>query len=100
MTDDYWIHGGGINDIFKTIKYGYPDKGMKSWKDDYSPSQMSQVASYIKSLHGTNPPNPKAPQGTLYNGETSSPAAAKDSTSAAAKDSASKVSDSTKRLTL
>jgi cytochrome c oxidase cbb3-type subunit III len=66
LTDDYWLHGGSINDVFKTIKYGYPEKGMKSWKDDYSPSQLAQVASYVKSLHGSNPPNPKAPQGILF----------------------------------
>ena len=66
LTDDYWLHGGSIKDVFKTLKYGWPDKGMKSWKDDYSPVQLAALASYVKSLHGTNPPNPKAPQGTLY----------------------------------
>lgn len=66
LTDDYWIHGGKINDIFKTIKYGVTEKGMRSWKDDLSPVQMAQLSSYIKSLKGTNPPNAKAPQGDLY----------------------------------
>lgn len=66
LTDDYWLHGGSVSDVFKTIKYGYPEKGMKSWKDDFSPVQIAQVVSYIKSLRGTNPPNGKAPQGTLY----------------------------------
>jgi cytochrome c oxidase cbb3-type subunit 3 len=66
LTDEYWLHGGSINDIFKTIKYGYPDKGMQSWQTTYSPVQMQQLASYIKSLKGTNPPNAKAPQGDLY----------------------------------
>jgi len=66
LTDDYWLHGGNIRDVFKTIKYGVPDKGMKSWKDDFGPRQIAQVASYIKSLHGTNPPNGKAPQGNVY----------------------------------
>jgi cytochrome c oxidase cbb3-type subunit 3 len=66
LTDDYWLHGGSIKDIFKTIKYGYQEKGMKSWKDDFSPVQIQQVASYVKSLHGTKPANPKAPQGELY----------------------------------
>jgi cytochrome c oxidase cbb3-type subunit 3 len=65
LTDNYWLHGGSIQEVFKTIKYGWPDKGMKSWKDDYSPAQIAQIASYVKSLVGTNPPNPKAPQGTL-----------------------------------
>lgn len=65
LTDSYWLHGGSIQEVFKTIKYGWPDKGMKSWKDDFSPSQIAQIASYVKSLAGTNPPNGKAPQGTL-----------------------------------
>jgi cytochrome c oxidase cbb3-type subunit 3 len=69
LTDDYWLHGGGVKDIFKTIKYGVPEKGMKSWKDDYSPGQIAQLASYIKSIKGTNPPNGKAPQGPLYTEE-------------------------------
>ena len=39
---------------------------MKSWKDDFSPEQIAQLASYVKSLKGTNPPNAKAKQGDLY----------------------------------
>ena len=66
LTDEYWIHGGSIKDIFKTIKYGFPDKGMQSWQTTYSPVEMQQLSSYIRSLRGTNPPNPKAPQGDLY----------------------------------
>jgi len=75
LTDDYWIHSGGIKDIFKTIKYGWPEKGMKSWKDDYSPVQIAQLASYVKSLKGTNPPNPKEKQGELYQENAAAPAA-------------------------
>lgn len=66
LTDDYWLHGGSIKDVFKTIKYGWPEKGMRSWKDDLSPVQIAQVSSYIKSIHGSNPPNAKAQQGELY----------------------------------
>lgn len=66
LTDDYWLNGGSIKDIFKTIKYGRPEKGMKSWQDDYSPVQIAQLASFIKSLHGTNPANGKDKQGDLY----------------------------------
>jgi cytochrome c oxidase cbb3-type subunit 3 len=66
LTDDYWINGGSISDIFKVIKYGRPEKGMKSWQDDYSPVQIAQLSSFIKSLHGTKPPNPKEQQGELY----------------------------------
>ncbi len=66
LTDDYWIHGGSIQDLFKTLKYGWVEKGMKAWKEDLSPMQIAQVASYIRTLKGTNPPNPKAQQGDLY----------------------------------
>ncbi len=63
LTDDYWLHGGKINDIFKTIKYGVPAKGMPTWEKLLSPKQIADVANYIKSLHGTNPAGPKEPQG-------------------------------------
>lgn len=66
FTDEYWIHGGNIKDVFKTVKYGVPSKGMIAWQGQLNPVQMQQVSSYIKTLKGTNPPNPKAPQGTLY----------------------------------
>lgn len=66
LTDDYWLHGGGIKDIFKSIKYGWQEKGMKSWKDDFSPKKIQQLASYVRSLHGTHPATPKDKQGELY----------------------------------
>jgi len=69
LTDQYWIHGGSIGDLFKIIRVGNPSKGMISWKDQLTPVQMQQVASFILSLQGTNPPNPKAPEGELYNPE-------------------------------
>lgn len=72
LTDDYWIHGGDIKSIFKTIKYGVAEKGMKSWKDDYSPSQMAQLASYIKSLKGTKPAVAKEPQGVIFQEQAAS----------------------------
>ncbi|WP_443943577.1 cbb3-type cytochrome c oxidase N-terminal domain-containing protein [Pedobacter sp. AW1-32] len=66
LTDDYWLHGGGINNVFKTIKYGVPAKGMVSWEKTLSPKQIAAVANYILSLHGTNPAGAKAPQGDKY----------------------------------
>lgn len=66
LTDDYWLHKGGIRDVFYSIKYGWPDKGMKSWKDDFSPMQIAQLASYVKSIEGTNPPNAKEKEGEPY----------------------------------
>ncbi|MFK8164036.1 MAG: cbb3-type cytochrome c oxidase N-terminal domain-containing protein [Lewinella sp.] len=66
MTDEYWLHGGSISDVFKTIKQGVPEKGMIAWKNDLRPRDMQEVASFIKSLAGTNPPNPKEAQGEIY----------------------------------
>lgn len=66
LTDDYWIHGGGISDVFSTIKYGVPEKGMISWQSKIKPGDMQNVASYILTLVGTDPANPKEPQGELY----------------------------------
>ena len=66
LTDDYWIHGGGIKNVYATIKNGVPSKGMITWKTQLNPRQIQEVASFVLSLRGTNPPNPKAPEGVLY----------------------------------
>lgn len=65
MTDKYWIHGNDIASIFKVIKYGVIEKGMQSWQEMLSPTQIAQVANYIKTLEGTNVPGGKEPQGIL-----------------------------------
>lgn len=66
FTDDYWIHGGTIKDIFRTTKNGVIEKGMTPWRDILPPLQTAQVASYIKTLRATDPPNQKDPEGELY----------------------------------
>lgn len=66
LTDEFWLHGGSINDIFKTIKYGVPEKGMVSWEKSMSAADISAVSNFIVSIKGTNPPNAKAPQGEKY----------------------------------
>lgn len=66
MTDEFWINGGGIKNIFRTVTNGVPEKGMLSWKAQLNPKAIQEVGSYILSLYGTNPPNPKAPQGTKW----------------------------------
>lgn len=67
LTDDHWILGGGIKNVFKTISEGgRAGKGMISWKSDLKPNEMAQVASYVLSLHGTNPADPKEPEGEIW----------------------------------
>ncbi|EHQ27701.1 cbb3-type cytochrome c oxidase N-terminal domain-containing protein [Mucilaginibacter paludis] len=63
LTDDYWLHGSKISDLFKTIKYGVAAKGMPTWEKQLSPKQISDVANYIKSIHDTHPAGAKEPQG-------------------------------------
>lgn len=63
LTDDFWLHGGTIADIHRTITDGVLEKGMIAWKGQLTPDQIDAVSAFVWTLHGTNPPNPKAPQG-------------------------------------
>lgn len=78
LTDKFWIHGGGIKNVFKTIKNGVPAKGMIAWSTLLTPKQMQQVGSYVLSLQGTKPPTGKAPEGQEWT-ETDSVGSKKDS---------------------
>ncbi|NDK56339.1 c-type cytochrome [Pontibacter fetidus] len=63
LTDEYWLHGGDVNEVFKTVKYGVPAKGMVPWQGKLTKDQILEVSSYILSLKGSNPANAKEPQG-------------------------------------
>ena len=65
LTDDYWLHGCSINEVFKTIKYGVPAKGMVAWEKSFSAQKIQELASYVLSLKGSKPANAKEPQGDL-----------------------------------
>lgn len=62
LCDDYWIHGSNFADNVTTIWNGVPAKGMITWKNSLKPSQIYEVASYIYTLRGSNPKNPKPPE--------------------------------------
>ena len=67
LTDENWILGGGIKNLFHTLEHGGRDgKGMISWKGTLKPKEMQKVASYVLSLQGSNPKNPKAPDGEIW----------------------------------
>lgn len=63
LTDEFWLHGGEINQVYKTIKFGVTSKGMVAWKGKLAGKQILQVSSYIESLQGSKPANAKEPQG-------------------------------------
>jgi cytochrome c oxidase cbb3-type subunit 3 len=82
LTDAYWLHGGDVKDIFKTVKYGVPEKGMISWKTQLKPVEIANVTHYIMSLTGTGGASQKAPQGDLWTGGGAAPEAPVDTTTA------------------
>lgn len=66
LTDNYWIHGKGtVQDIYKIIRYGVTSKGMRSYKQVLSDSELIAMSHYIKSLKGSSPQKAKKPQGKL-----------------------------------
>ena len=70
LTDDYWILGGGIKNVYNTIAEGGRDgKGMIAWKSSLSPEKIQQLASYIISLKNTTPKKPKEKEGELWKDE-------------------------------
>jgi len=66
LTDNNWINGCATEEIIGIIRDGKPEKGMTPYKSMMTEEQMAQLAAYIKlSLVGSEPANPKAPQGEL-----------------------------------
>ncbi|MEC4117368.1 cbb3-type cytochrome c oxidase N-terminal domain-containing protein [Myroides phaeus] len=66
LTDDHWILGGGMKNVFNTISEGgRPGKGMVPWKSNFKPSEIEKIASYVISLNGTTPAEAKAPEGDI-----------------------------------
>jgi cytochrome c oxidase cbb3-type subunit 3 len=66
LTDGFWIHGGGVRNVYAVIKNGVAAKGMISWQLVFTPKQIQEIASYVLSLQGTNPPNAKKAEGDPY----------------------------------
>jgi cytochrome c oxidase cbb3-type subunit III len=89
LTDQFWLNGGGIHNVFHTITEGVPAKGMISWKTQLSPKQIQKVASFILTFQGTSPQGAKEPQGEKWievsKNDSTTTAASIDSTSGSAK---------------
>jgi cytochrome c oxidase cbb3-type subunit 3 len=63
LTDDRWIHGGSVEQVFQSLVKGWPAKGMPPWGRALKPEEISALTSYLRSLQGSNPPNPKPAEG-------------------------------------
>ena len=66
LTDEFWIHGGSPKDVYRSIKYGWKEKGMIPWKDVYNDQKILQLASFVNTLQGQKPANPKIAEGEKY----------------------------------
>lgn len=75
LTDAYWLHGSDVKNVFATIKNGVIEKAMPAWGKVMSQKDVRDVAFYVMSLQGSNPPNSKAPQGELFKPTPASAAA-------------------------
>jgi len=70
LTDEHWILGGGIKNVFSTISEGgRSGKGMVAWKNNFKPSEMHEIASYVMTFQGTTPADPKEPEGEIWTPE-------------------------------
>ena len=66
LTDDYWIHGPQLMDVYRVIDEGGREgKGMEAWGEKLPPLEIRKLAAYVGSLRGTQPANPKDPEGDL-----------------------------------
>jgi len=66
LTDNVWILGGDVKSIFNTLTNGgRPGKGMIAWESTITRDERIQLASYIISMQGIQPANPKAAEGDI-----------------------------------
>ncbi len=65
LTDEFWLHGNSVKEIYLTITNGVAGKSMISWKDQIPSSERLAIASFILSKQGSKPANPRAPEGVI-----------------------------------
>jgi cytochrome c oxidase cbb3-type subunit 3 len=74
LTDDHWLHGGKVAEIFHTVVNGVPAKGMPPWGRALKPDELAAVVSYVRSLQGSHPAGGRPPEGDLVAAEPVPPA--------------------------
>jgi cytochrome c oxidase cbb3-type subunit III len=66
LTDDRWLHGGSVEQVFQTVAKGWPSKGMPPWGRAVRPDELAALVSYLRSLQGSHPPNPRPAEGDAF----------------------------------
>jgi cytochrome c oxidase cbb3-type subunit 3 len=63
LTDEYWLHGGAPDKIWKTVHDGVPAKGMVAWADILGEAKVASVVAYVLTIKNTHVAGGKAPEG-------------------------------------
>lgn len=50
LIDDEWLHGSSIQDIYKIINNGSPNKRMYGWKNKLQQDDIIDITLYVKEL--------------------------------------------------
>lgn len=67
LTDEFWINGGGIKNVFKIISEGSKNNpSMVAWNKTLESTDIQKVASYIMKLQGTKPAGAKPAEGEKW----------------------------------
>ncbi len=65
LTDSHWLNLKRVTagDIYGFILVGNEDNGMPAWADELSKEELFAAVKYVLSVHNTNAPDGKEPQG-------------------------------------
>ncbi len=67
LTDEFWINGGGIKNVFKLIAEGSKNNPtMVGWAKTLGTKEVQKVSSYVLSLQGTKPAGAKPAEGEKW----------------------------------
>ncbi len=68
LTDEYWLHGGQLMDVYRTVREGVPTKGMVAWERQLRPAELMAVSAYVGNLLGPTLRTPRQRRVTPSNG--------------------------------
>lgn len=65
LTDSAWLHGSKLASVERSIRHGWPSKGMPAWGPQLGDAKIRAVAAFVVSIRNTNVPGGKPPQGVV-----------------------------------
>jgi cytochrome c oxidase cbb3-type subunit III len=67
LTDEYWLHGGAPDKIFRSALDGVPTKGMPAWGNQIGTERVASAVAYLLTIKNSHAPGGKQPQGDVDN---------------------------------